>query len=266
MNTESNNHFEDEQENISVSENDYIDDEKIIFDQERFAEVIFNKIFYGKVEEDVFCEKYIYTEDVERVKEVFKEVFLPLVAIDESIRECLEYLEVDECEKDLERFILIAREQTLLISYMENIYNQLSSIYNKLSVIQTRITTSTNMYLSRIERGIDNLANISVSYEYKKLRIYAATRQKRKTRETGNWLNKKTEVYYEDAHYFIITENGEEVNHIERSEWEKIDQTKFLSLFNKHYGIRGWELFNTPEEVYSGYDSYECIIKKQTKS
>ncbi|MFM6107644.1 MAG: hypothetical protein ACKPEO_19740, partial [Sphaerospermopsis kisseleviana] len=125
MNTESNNHFEDEQENISVSENNYIDDEKIIFDQERFAEVIFNKIFYGKVEEDVFCKKYIYAEDVERVKERFKEIFSPLVSIDESIRECLEYLEVDECEKDLERFILIAREQTLLISYMENIYEKI---------------------------------------------------------------------------------------------------------------------------------------------
>ncbi|MFM6036666.1 MAG: hypothetical protein ACKPEO_21210 [Sphaerospermopsis kisseleviana] len=255
MNTESNNHFEDEQENISVSENDYIDDEKIIFDQERFAEVIFNKIFYGKVEEDVFCEKYIYTEDVERVKEVFKEVFLPLVAIDESIRECLEYLEVDECEKDLERFILIAREQTLLISYMENIYEK---ILGKLSAING------NFY--RIDRKIDHLTNISVSYEYKKLRIYAATRKQRKTREIGSWLNKKTEVYYEDAHYFIITENGEEVNHIERSEWEEVSENQFLSIFNRYYGIKGWELFNLPEQVYGGYEGYECMIKKQTKS
>ncbi|MFM5981033.1 MAG: transposase family protein [Sphaerospermopsis kisseleviana] len=151
MNTESNNHFEDEQENISVSENNYIDDEKIIFDQERFAEVIFNKIFYGKVEEDVFCKKYIYAEDVERVKERFKEIFSPLVSIDESIRECLEYLEVDECEKDLERFILIAREQTLLISYLETIYEK---ILGKLSAINRHLRKRIKLWYNKVKSCI----------------------------------------------------------------------------------------------------------------
>lgn len=35
---------------------------------------------------------------------------------------------------------------------------------------------------------------ISFSYEYQKPRIYAATRQERKTREAGSWLNKKLKL------------------------------------------------------------------------
>ena len=123
------------------------------------------------------------------------------MSIDETIIECLNYLDIHEFDKDLERFILIAREQTLLINHLETISK---NIVDKLSSLEFDI----NEHLYEIDKNIDKLANISVSYEYKIIRIYVDTRHEIKTIETGIWVMKKTEVYSEDTYYFIIEENG----------------------------------------------------------
>jgi len=260
MTTDSNNSFEEANENILDNE-----DETVYFNKQKFAEIIFNKIVYDVIEEDEFCDEHRYTDEDKRFKERFKSIFLPLISLNDSIQESLSYLGINECEKDYEHFLLTAIEQTLLITELENKIENISEkndrVIEKLSSIESTI----NKYLHSIDRKINSLSNISVSYEYKRLRIYVANRQKRQVREVGSWFNKASEYYYEDAYYFIIEENGKEVKTVERNSWEReeIDEAQVLSVFNNNYGVNGWELFNSPETIYGGY---ECLIKKQTKA
>jgi hypothetical protein len=260
MTTESNNTFEEANENILDNE-----DETVYFNKQKFAEIIFNKIVYDVIEEDEFCDEHRYTDEDKRSKERFKSIFLPLISLNDSIQESLFYLGINECEKDYEHFLLTAIEQTLLITELENKIENISEKNDKFIEKLSSIESTINKYLYSIDRKINSLANISVSYEYKRLRIYLDYRQKRKVRDVGSWFNKTTESYYEDAYYLIIEENGTEVKKIETSNWERgeIDESGFLSVFNANYGINGWELFNSPETISGGY---ECLIKKQTKT
>ena len=253
MTIESNNTFEEANENILDNE-----DETVYFNKQEFAEIICNKIFY-----DVYGDRYTdEADEAKGFKEIFKSIFLRLVSVNDSIEEFLSYLGINEYEKDYEHLLLTAIEQTLLITEIENISEKNGKLIEKMSSIEST--------LSSIE---STMANISVSYEYKRLRIYVANRKEEKVREVGGWFNKTTESYYEDVYYYIIQENGKEVKRIERVQKqvkriervqkEEIDEAEFLSLFNKIYGINGWELFNSPETIYNGY---ECLIKKQTKA
>ena len=275
MTTESNNTFEKANENILNNE-----DETVHFNKQEFAEIICNKIFY-----DVYGDRYTdEADEATGFKEIFKSIFLRLVSVNDSIEESLSYLGINEYEKDYEHLLLTAMEQTLLITEIENISEKndklieiLSSIESTLSSEQTLLITEIENIsekndklieiLSSIESILSSIksttANISVSYEYKRLRIYVANRKEEKVREVGGWFNKTTESYYEDVYYYIIKENGKEVKRIEMVQIDKIDEAEFLSLFNNIYGINGWELFNSPETIYNGY---ECLIKKQTKA
>ena len=285
MTIESNNTFEEANENILDNE-----DETVYFNKQEFAEIICNKIFY-----DVYGDRYTdEADEAKGFKEIFKSIFLRLVSVNDSIEEFLSYLGINEYEKDYEHLLLTAIEQTLLITEIENISEKndklieiLSSIESTLSSEQTLLITEIENIsekngkliekMSSIESTLSSIestmANISVSYEYKRLRIYVANRKEEKVREVGGWFNKTTESYYEDVYYYIIQENGKEVKRIERVQKqvkriervqkEEIDEAEFLSLFNKIYGINGWELFNSPETIYNGY---ECLIKKQTKA
>ncbi|MFN7854402.1 hypothetical protein [Anabaena sp. AL09] len=133
--------------------------------------------------------------------------------------------------------MLTAIEQTLLITELENKIENISErndrVIEKLSSIESTI----NKYLYSIDRKINSLSNISVSYEYKKIKIYVKNKQKQQVKEVGSWFNKTTEYSYEDAYFLIIEENGDEVKSRETKYWERkeIDEAQFLWFYRSPY-------------------------------